>query len=47
MKLTGLYPLWSGLNQTVAQGLLRGLLFTAAVAALTVFFTRRAWMWKT
>lgn len=47
LKLTGLYPLWSGLNQTATQGLLRGLVFTAAVAALTVFFTRRAWLWKT
>ena len=47
MKLTGLYPLWAGLNQTAAQGLLRGLLFTAVVAALTIAFTRRGWLWKT
>jgi predicted acyltransferase len=47
MKLSGLYPLWAGLNQTALQGLARGLLFTAAVAALTLVFTRRGWLWKT
>lgn len=47
LKLTGLYPLWSGLNQTATQGLLRGLIFTAVVAALTIGFTRRGWLWKT
>ena len=47
LKLTGLYPLWSGLNQTATQGLLRGLIFTAVVAALTIVFTRRGWLWKT
>lgn len=46
-KLTGLYPLWAGLNQTAAQGLARGLLFTVVVAGVTSVFTRRGWLWKT
>lgn len=47
LKLSGLYSLWAGLNQTAAQGLLRGLLYTAAVGLITIAFTRRGWLWKT
>ena len=47
LKLSGLYPLWAGLNQTAAQGLARGLVYTAVVGLITVGFTRRGWLWKT
>ena len=47
LRLTGLYAPWAGLNQTAAQGLARGLLFTAVVGLITIAFTRRGWLWKT
>lgn len=46
LHLTGLYPLWAGLTDNAGQALLRGLLFTAAVSALTLICTHRGWVWK-
>ncbi|MCY7316220.1 MAG: hypothetical protein LH480_11520 [Rubrivivax sp.] len=47
LKLSGLYAAWAGLTGSAVEGLLRGLSFTAAVAAVTIAFTRRGWLWKT
>ncbi|MDN3920324.1 DUF5009 domain-containing protein [Roseateles violae] len=46
LHLSGLHAPWSALNSGWLQGLAKGLLFTAAVSALTLAFTRRAWVWK-
>lgn len=46
LQLSGLYPLWAGLDQSAAQGLAKGLLFTGAVAGLTWACSRRGWLWK-
>ncbi len=46
LHLTGLHAAWSGLNANAWQALLKGLLFTGAVSCLTLFCTRRNYLWK-
>lgn len=46
LQLTGLLPFWSSLNGSAAEALLKGLLFTGAVAALTLAANRRGWIWR-
>lgn len=47
LQLSGLLPAWSALNGTAPLALLKGLLFTAAVTALTLAANRAGWIWKT
>lgn len=47
LQLSGLLPAWSALNGSAPLALLKGLLFTAGVAALTVAANRAGWIWKT
>lgn len=46
LQLTGLLPAWQGLNGNAAEALLKGALFTVAVAALTLAANRRGWIWR-
>ncbi|MFH7042286.1 DUF5009 domain-containing protein [Paucibacter sp. JuS9] len=46
LRLTGLHEAWSSLQGSVGLGLLKGLLFTAAVSLLTLFCNRKGWLWK-
>lgn len=46
LHLTGLYGIWSGMNQGFVMGLLKGLLFTVVACALTLPFTRKGITWK-
>ncbi|KQW44859.1 MULTISPECIES: DUF5009 domain-containing protein [unclassified Roseateles] len=46
LQLTGLLPLWNALNGSAALALLKGVLFTGAVAALTLAANRLGWMWR-
>lgn len=47
LRITELYPYWDGLRQNAFLGFLKGLLFTALVSLVTVFFVKRRWFWKT
>lgn len=47
LKLTGLSPYWDQMNFNVAVGLIKGVLFTALVALITLVFVKRGWFWKT
>lgn len=46
LKLSGCYEAWNSLNANWAQAILKGLLFTGAVSLLTIWCTRRGWLWK-
>ena len=46
LGLTGLKDAWDGMRQDAFMGLMKGVLFTAAVSAVTIFFTKRKWFWK-
>ena len=46
LHLSGLHAPWSSLNADWGQGLLKGLLFTGAVSAVTLICTKRGWLWK-
>lgn len=47
LQLTGGMALYTGMQHSVFTGFLSGILFTAIVSAVTVWFTKRGWMWKT
>lgn len=47
LRITELYSYWDGLRQNAFLGFLKGLLFTALVSLVTVFFVKRRWFWKT
>jgi predicted acyltransferase len=47
MQLLQIKPYWDSMNQNVLMGLLKGLIFTGAVIAITIFFVKRKWFWKT
>lgn len=47
LSLTGLKPFWDSLVHSAWQGLLKGLLFTAAVVVVTRFSVQKKWFWKT
>jgi predicted acyltransferase len=46
MQLFGLHPMWAAMKQNAAIGLLKGVLFTAAAAAITVAMVRAKWIWR-
>jgi predicted acyltransferase len=46
LTLTGLKPLFDQLKHNAFEGLLKGILFTAVVSLVTVFFVKRRWFWK-
>ncbi|HEU4471126.1 MAG TPA: DUF5009 domain-containing protein [Flavisolibacter sp.] len=47
LHLTGAITLFNSMNGNAWSGFFKGLLFTAIVSAITVFFTKRKWFWKT
>jgi len=47
LRLSDGMSLYSDMQQHVFTGFLSGVLFTAIVSGVTVFFTKRGWMWKT
>lgn len=47
LHLTGVIALFDALNSNAWTGFLKGVLFTAVVSLITIFFTRRKWFWKT
>lgn len=46
LGLTGLKDAWDGMRQDAFMGLMKGVLFTAAVSAVTIIFSKRKWFWK-
>jgi predicted acyltransferase len=46
LGLAQLLPWWEGLHANAGQGLLKGLLYSSAVAGITWYATRRGWVWK-
>jgi hypothetical protein len=46
LQLTGLMDDWSALNSSGFTALLKGLLFTAAVAGITLLANRLGWVWR-
>lgn len=47
LHMTGGIRVLSAMEGNVWMGFLRGVLFTGIVSAITVYFTRRKWFWKT
>ena len=47
LQLSYTKPFWDAMNQNFFMGLMKGLVFTAVVSLLTIFFVRRKWFWKT
>lgn len=47
LHLTGGMSLYLGMQHSVATGFLSGILFTGIVSLVTVWFTKRGWLWKT
>lgn len=47
LQLTHAKQYWDAMNQHFFMGLMKGLLFTAVVSLVTIFFVRRKWFWKT
>lgn len=46
LSLTALKPYWDAMKQNAFQGLMKGVLFTALVSLITLFFVKRKWFWK-
>jgi predicted acyltransferase len=46
LSLTQTKHYWDIMNQNFAMGLLKGILFTALVSLITIFFVKRKWFWK-
>jgi hypothetical protein len=47
LNITHLKPYWDSMQQNFFMGLMKGVLFTALVSLITMFFVRRKWFWKT
>jgi predicted acyltransferase len=47
LSITQLQQYWNSMNQNIFIGTLKGILFTAVVSFVTIFFVRRKWFWKT
>lgn len=47
LQLMGLKLYWDSMQQNAWMGFFKGVVFTAAVSLLTVWFVRRKWFWKT
>lgn len=46
LQLTNIKRYWDGMNQDFFMGTMKGILFTAGVSLITVFFVKRKWFWK-
>ncbi len=47
LSITQTKVYWEAMNQNVLMGCLKGILFTAIVSLITVWFTNKQWFWKT
>ncbi|MEJ8818357.1 DUF5009 domain-containing protein [Lacibacter sp. H407] len=47
LQLTQTKQYWDAMNQNFFMGLMKGVLFTAVVSLITIFFVKRNWFWKT
>ena len=47
MAITGIKSFWEAMSQNAIMGTLKGIIFTLAVAVITIYFVRRKWFWKT
>ena len=47
MAITGTKSFWEAMSQNAIMGTLKGIIFTLAVAVITIYFVRRKWFWKT
>jgi predicted acyltransferase len=47
LQLTQTKQYWDAMNQNFFMGLMKGVLFTAVVSLITIFFVKRKWFWKT
>lgn len=47
MAITGIKSFWEAMSQNALMGTLKGIIFTFAVAVITIYFVRRKWFWKT
>ncbi|MEX6686499.1 DUF5009 domain-containing protein [Danxiaibacter flavus] len=47
LKFSGAVKIYSAMQQSQFSGFLSGVLFTALVSVITIFFTKRGWFWKT
>lgn len=47
LHLTGGMSIYLGMKHSVATGFYSGILFTGIVSLVTVWFTKRGWLWKT
>ncbi|QNA45588.1 DUF5009 domain-containing protein [Lacibacter sediminis] len=47
LQLTHTKQYWDAMNQNFFMGLMKGVLFTAVVSIITIFFVKRKWFWKT
>jgi hypothetical protein len=47
LKITGGITILNRMQDSIPAGILRGILFTSIVAAITVLFTKQKWFWKT
>jgi predicted acyltransferase len=46
LHITGLYSAWAAMKQNAWMGFAKGLVYTLAVAAVTIYATRKRWVWK-
>ena len=47
LHATGLISIFTKMESGVWTGILRGVAFTGVVSLITIFFTKRNWLWKT
>lgn len=47
LQLTHTNVYWDAMNQNAIMGFLKGVVFTALVSIITIFFVKRKWFWKT
>ena len=46
LQLTGVYDLWSAMNQNAWMGFLKGFIFTLIACSITIPFTKKGMVWK-
>lgn len=46
LQLTGVYHIWSAMNQNAWLGFLKGLIFTLVACGITIPFTKKGMIWK-
>jgi hypothetical protein len=47
LSITQLKPYWTAMQQNIVMGCLKGIVFTAVVSLITIFFVKKKWFWKT